>query len=109
MSDGKRIVILTADAGFGHRSAANAVALALQERWLDRDAALMAARAQKARALGRPQAAYDIAEHAWAAAERGPGPVSRYLARARPRLVKLLGHHGQIYRVVLYRHLAFCG
>ncbi len=31
----KRILILTADAGFGHRSAANAVAAALQDRFAD--------------------------------------------------------------------------
>jgi 1,2-diacylglycerol 3-beta-galactosyltransferase len=31
MSDSKRVLILTADAGFGHRSAANAIAEALQE------------------------------------------------------------------------------
>src|SRR5512139_2040114 len=31
MPDSKRILILTADAGFGHRSAANALAEALQE------------------------------------------------------------------------------
>lgn len=33
MDSPRRIVILTADAGFGHRSAANAVAAALQERF----------------------------------------------------------------------------
>jgi 1,2-diacylglycerol 3-beta-galactosyltransferase len=32
----KRILILTADAGFGHRSAANAIAAALRERYSDR-------------------------------------------------------------------------
>ena len=31
MANGKRILVLMADAGFGHRSAANAVAAALQE------------------------------------------------------------------------------
>jgi 1,2-diacylglycerol 3-beta-galactosyltransferase len=36
METKKRIVILTADAGFGHRSAANAVAAALAERYGDR-------------------------------------------------------------------------
>jgi len=35
MENGKRVVILTADAGFGHRSAANAVAAALQETYGD--------------------------------------------------------------------------
>jgi 1,2-diacylglycerol 3-beta-galactosyltransferase len=36
MADQKRILILTADAGFGHRSAANAVAAALEEMGEDR-------------------------------------------------------------------------
>lgn len=35
MSTAKKILILTADAGFGHRAAANAVAAALQERYGD--------------------------------------------------------------------------
>jgi 1,2-diacylglycerol 3-beta-galactosyltransferase len=35
MSEQKRVLILTADAGFGHRSAANAVAAALAERFGD--------------------------------------------------------------------------
>jgi 1,2-diacylglycerol 3-beta-galactosyltransferase len=33
MADSKRILVLTADAGFGHQSAANAVAAALQETY----------------------------------------------------------------------------
>ena len=36
MEEKKRIVILTADAGFGHRSAANAVAAALQQKYGDK-------------------------------------------------------------------------
>jgi 1,2-diacylglycerol 3-beta-galactosyltransferase len=36
LTDIKRILILTADAGFGHRAAANATAAALQERYGDR-------------------------------------------------------------------------
>lgn len=35
MTEKRRILILTADAGFGHRSAANAVALALKESYSD--------------------------------------------------------------------------
>jgi len=35
MTDGKRVLILTADAGFGHRSAANGVAAALRELYGD--------------------------------------------------------------------------
>jgi 1,2-diacylglycerol 3-beta-galactosyltransferase len=36
LTDIKRILILTADAGFGHRSAANAIAAGLQEQYGDR-------------------------------------------------------------------------
>jgi 1,2-diacylglycerol 3-beta-galactosyltransferase len=36
MADPKRILILTADAGFGHRSAANAISAALQEEYGER-------------------------------------------------------------------------
>jgi 1,2-diacylglycerol 3-beta-galactosyltransferase len=63
--------------------------------WLDQDAVLLAERAENARKLGRPRAAYEVAAHAWAAAERGPGPVSSRLVRVRPKLVELLGHHDQ--------------
>ena len=35
MSEKKKILILTADAGFGHRSAANAVAAAIEEKYSD--------------------------------------------------------------------------
>ena len=81
--------------GAGELAPDPVAALEILYHWLDKDAALMAARAEKARALGRPQAAFEIAAHAWAAAERGPGPVSRHLARARPKWVELLGHHDQ--------------
>lgn len=36
MAEKKKIVVLTADSGFGHRSAANAVAAALQEKYNDK-------------------------------------------------------------------------
>jgi 1,2-diacylglycerol 3-beta-galactosyltransferase len=68
-------------------------ALEILYHWLAKDAVLLTERAENARRLGRARAAYEIAAHAWAAAERGPGPVSRRLARARPKLVELLGHH----------------
>jgi 1,2-diacylglycerol 3-beta-galactosyltransferase len=68
-------------------------ALEILYHWFGKDAALLAERAERARRLGRPRAAYEVAAHAWAAAERGPGPVSRRLARARPKLIELLGQH----------------
>jgi 1,2-diacylglycerol 3-beta-galactosyltransferase len=42
--------------------------------WLDNDGALLAERAANARKLGRPRAAYEVAELAWTLAERGPQP-----------------------------------
>jgi ATP-dependent Lon protease len=36
METKKRILILTADAGFGHRSAANAICEALEEKYPER-------------------------------------------------------------------------
>jgi hypothetical protein len=54
---------------------------------------VLAERAENARRLGRPQAAHEVAAYAWAAAERGPRPVSKRLALARPKLIKLLGRH----------------
>jgi 1,2-diacylglycerol 3-beta-galactosyltransferase len=42
--------------------------------WLDKDGALLAERAANARKLGKPRAAYDVAELAWTLAERGPQP-----------------------------------
>jgi 1,2-diacylglycerol 3-beta-galactosyltransferase len=40
--------------------------------WLDRGGELLAQRARNAKRLGRPRAAFDIAELAWEAAARGP-------------------------------------
>jgi 1,2-diacylglycerol 3-beta-galactosyltransferase len=80
--------------GAGELAQDPVAALEILYHWLEKDAVLLAERAERAHKLGRPRAAYEIAAHAWAAAERGPGPVSRRLARARPRLIKLLGRHG---------------
>lgn len=51
-----------------------AEALEIMRRWLDNDGELLAERARHARRLGRPRAAYDVAEQVWAAAVRGPYP-----------------------------------
>ena len=79
--------------GAGELAADPIAALEILYHWLEKDAALLAERAENARRLGRPRAAYEIAAHAWEAAKRGPRPVSRRLARARPKLIELLGGH----------------
>ncbi|MDD5370469.1 MAG: glycosyltransferase [Anaerolineaceae bacterium] len=59
--------------------------------WLEHGGALLAQRAQAARALGRPQAAYEVADYAFAAAQRGPVRKSRRpTASGRDRLEGLL-------------------
>lgn len=51
--------------------------------WLMADGRLLRERAQNARALSRPQAAYDIADLVWQAAERGPYRKHRLLGSLR--------------------------
>jgi len=80
--------------GAGELAKDPVAALEILYHWLEKDAALLAERVESARKLGRPRAAYEIAAHAWEAAERGPGPVSRRLARVRPKLIELLGRYG---------------
>lgn len=46
--------------------------LDIMSHWLQNDGELLTKRAERARALGRPFAAYDVAESVWAAAHRGP-------------------------------------
>jgi 1,2-diacylglycerol 3-beta-galactosyltransferase len=80
--------------GAGELAQDPVAALEILYHWLEKDAVLLAERSENARRLGRPRAAHEIAAHAWAAAARGPGPVSRRLARARQKLVDLLSRHG---------------
>jgi len=54
--------------------------------------------AQNARRLGKPRAAYDVAERAWAAAQAGPHTGSGLRLLHRSRLVTLLGRF-QVPRV----------
>ena len=55
--------------------------------WLGDDRRLLMGAAHKARQLGRPRAAYDIAERVWEYAQQGPARLSR-----RERLQILLPH-----------------
>lgn len=47
-------------------------ALEIMYHWLDDGGKLLARRAANAQALGRPRAAYEVAERAWMAAQAGP-------------------------------------
>ena len=60
------------DGGAAEHADGGIAALEVMYHWLDRDGALLAERARNARRLGRPRAAYEVAEPAWQAAERGP-------------------------------------
>ena len=79
--------------GAGELALSPVAALEILYHWLEKDGVVLAERAENARRLGRPRAAHEVAAHAWAAAERGPRPVSKRLALARPKLIKLLGRH----------------
>ncbi|PKO22904.1 MAG: hypothetical protein CVU38_06995 [Chloroflexi bacterium HGW-Chloroflexi-1] len=65
-------------------------ALACACHWLTNDGALLACRAAKARELGRPHAAYRVAELAWQAAQQGPQHREHRLLVQVPRLRELL-------------------
>ena len=77
--------------GAGQLATSPLDALEILYHWLDRGGALLAERARNALDLGRPCAAYDIAAQVWAAAQRGPEEGSDRHARARPKLLELLG------------------
>jgi 1,2-diacylglycerol 3-beta-galactosyltransferase len=55
---------------------------------------LLAQRAQNAKRLGRPRAAYDVAELAWAAAARGPQTKAERHVPDVSELIALLRRHG---------------
>jgi 1,2-diacylglycerol 3-beta-galactosyltransferase len=63
--------------------------------WLDRDRAGLAAAAENARLLGRPDAALRVAELGLQVATNGPRPVSRRTVSQLPRLRELLGLSGE--------------
>jgi hypothetical protein len=62
--------------------------------WLANGGTLLAQRAQNAKHLGRPRAAYDVAELAWAAAAHGPHTRPERHALELPKLTALLKRHG---------------
>jgi 1,2-diacylglycerol 3-beta-galactosyltransferase len=82
------------DGGAGERADSGLASLEIVYHWLDRDGALLTERARNARRLGRPRAAYEVAEHAWQAAERGPITKSTLGILGRPKLIELLTRFG---------------
>jgi UDP-N-acetylglucosamine:LPS N-acetylglucosamine transferase len=58
--------------------------------WLANGGTLLAQRAQNAKRLGRPRAAYDVAELAWAAAAHGPHSRPERHGLELPKLTALL-------------------
>lgn len=68
--------------------------------WLADDARLLRQAAQQARRLGRPRAAYEIAERVWALALQGPVRLGRLerLARLLPGTAALLDRFGVRWR-----------
>ena len=62
--------------------------------WLDHGGIVLADRARNARQLGRPRAAYEIAERAWALAERGLNEERGACGHERLGLIELLTRSG---------------
>ncbi len=82
------------EGGAGESAQTPMAALEIIYHWLDRGQALLTERAQSARRLGRPRAAYEIAEQVWAAAERGPYDRAGHYIAVRSRLIELLSRVG---------------
>lgn len=82
------------ESGAGELAQTPMAALEIIYHWLDRGQALLTERAQSARRLGRPRAAYEVAEQVWAAAERGPRDRAGHHITVRSRLVELLSRFG---------------
>jgi 1,2-diacylglycerol 3-beta-galactosyltransferase len=82
------------EGGAGELAQTPMAALEIIYHWLDRDQALLTERAQSARRLGRPRAAYKVAEQVWAAAERGPCDRAGHHITVRSKLIELLGRFG---------------
>jgi 1,2-diacylglycerol 3-beta-galactosyltransferase len=66
--------------------------------WLDGEGMLLADRARNAQRLGRPRAAYEIAERVWVLAERGLARKRGESGRGRSGLIELLTRSGVPWR-----------
>jgi 1,2-diacylglycerol 3-beta-galactosyltransferase len=62
--------------------------------WIDKGGVLLARRAENARTLGRPHAAYEVADLTWAAAGQGSYPRVGREILGRGKTIALLKRHG---------------
>jgi hypothetical protein len=72
-------------------------ALEVLYHWLEHGIELLGRRAEKARALGRPHAAYEVADLTWQAVPRRKKKPSRWIP-SRTKIVALLGRHGVAWK-----------
>jgi 1,2-diacylglycerol 3-beta-galactosyltransferase len=82
------------EGGAGELSRKPTETLEILCHWLAQGGALLGLRAERSRALGRPQAALEVAEIAWQAAVEGPELRPRGRGPSRARIEKLLRQHG---------------
>jgi UDP-N-acetylglucosamine:LPS N-acetylglucosamine transferase len=80
--------------GAGERAKSGLAALEIVHHWLDEGGALLAERARNARRLGRPRAAFEIAEHVWKILMTQQDEERRDTSSERGALIALLDRHG---------------
>jgi len=85
------------DGGAGELARAPIEALEILYHWLERGGDLLGRRAEKARALGRPHAAYEVADLAWQAVPRRKKKPSLRIP-PREKIVALLRRHGVAWK-----------
>lgn len=80
--------------GAGELAAEPLMVLETLAHWLTNDQQLLQQRAENARRVGRPRAAYTVADFIWSAAERGPLPIPETRKSLLPKLKDLLAQFG---------------
>lgn len=85
------------EGGAGELARAPIEALEILYHWLEGGGELLGRRAEQARALGRPHAAYEVADLAWQAVPRRQKKPSRWIP-SRTKIVALLGRHGVAWK-----------
>ena len=85
------------DGGAGELARGPIEALEVLYHWLERGGELLGRRAEKARALGRPHAAYEVADLAWQAVPRRKKKPSLRIP-SREKIVALLRRHGVAWK-----------
>lgn len=86
------------EGGAGELARAPIEALEILYHWMERGGELLGRRAEHARALGRPHAAYEVADLAWQAAVPRPQKKRRRLIPSRTKIVALLARHGVAWK-----------